>query len=50
MAEVKDFKTVKVEKDQGIAWVILNRPEKRNAMNPAAALRHARGAYRTGSR
>ncbi|HEU4639676.1 MAG TPA: p-hydroxycinnamoyl CoA hydratase/lyase, partial [Candidatus Binatia bacterium] len=29
MAEVKDFKTVKVEKDQGIAWVILNRPEKR---------------------
>jgi trans-feruloyl-CoA hydratase/vanillin synthase len=34
MAEVKDFKTVKVEKDQGIAWVILNRPEKRNAMNP----------------
>ena len=34
MAEVKDFKTVKVEKDDGIAWVILNRPEKRNAMNP----------------
>ena len=22
MAEVKDFKTVKVEKNQGIAWVI----------------------------
>ena len=34
MAEVKDFKTVRVEKEDGIAWVILNRPEKRNAMNP----------------
>ena len=29
------WKTVKVEIDaSGIAWVILNRPEKRNAMNP----------------
>ena len=27
-------KTVKVEFEDGIAWVILNRPEKRNAMNP----------------
>lgn len=26
--------TVKVELDRGIAWVELNRPEKRNAMNP----------------
>ena len=26
--------TVKVEIDEGIAWVELNRPEKRNAMNP----------------
>ena len=26
--------TVKVEIDAGIAWVELNRPEKRNAMNP----------------
>jgi feruloyl-CoA hydratase/lyase len=26
--------TVKVEVDAGIAWVELNRPEKRNAMNP----------------
>ena len=34
MAEVKDFKTVRVEKEDGIAWVTLNRPEKRNAMNP----------------
>src|SRR5207245_10763684 len=34
MAEVKEFKTVKVEKEDGITWVILNRPEKRIAMNP----------------
>src|SRR5438093_5367790 len=34
MAEVKEFKTVKMEKEDGITWVILNRPEKRNAMNP----------------
>jgi len=27
--------TVKVEFEDGIAWVILNRPEKRNAMSPA---------------
>ena len=26
--------TVKVEFDEGIAWVFLNRPEKRNAMSP----------------
>ncbi len=30
----KSYKTVKVEKEQGITWVTLNRPEKRNAMNP----------------
>ena len=30
----KNYQTVKVEKDNGITWVILNRPEKRNAMNP----------------
>src|SRR5687767_12742314 len=29
-----DWKTVKVEFDNGIAWVILNRPEKKNAMSP----------------
>lgn len=28
------YETVKVEKENGIAWVTLNRPEKRNAMNP----------------
>lgn len=28
------WKTVLVDIDQGIAWVTLNRPEKRNAMNP----------------
>lgn len=28
------WQTVKVEIEDGIAWVILNRPDKRNAMNP----------------
>lgn len=28
------WKTVKVEIEEGIAWVIFNRPEKRNAMSP----------------
>ena len=28
------WKTVKVTLDDGIAWVELNRPEKRNAMSP----------------
>lgn len=35
----KTYPTVKVEKKDGIAWVILNRPEKRNAMNPREAAR-----------
>jgi trans-feruloyl-CoA hydratase/vanillin synthase len=30
----KNYQTVKVEHEDGIAWVILNRPEKRNAMSP----------------
>ena len=34
MATTQTYKTVKVEKEEGITWVILNRPEKRNAMNP----------------
>ena len=28
------WETVEVDLDDGIAWVVLNRPEKRNAMNP----------------
>ena len=28
------FTTVKIEFEDGIAWVILNRPDKRNAMSP----------------
>ncbi|MBI2087986.1 MAG: p-hydroxycinnamoyl CoA hydratase/lyase [Deltaproteobacteria bacterium] len=34
MTTAKTYKTVKVEREEGITWVILNRPEKRNAMNP----------------
>jgi trans-feruloyl-CoA hydratase/vanillin synthase len=30
-----DYKCVRVDIGEGIAWVTLNRPEKRNAMNPA---------------
>ena len=28
------FETIKIEKQDGITWLILNRPEKRNAMSP----------------
>ena len=28
------YETVKIERDNGLTWVILNRPEKRNAMSP----------------
>ena len=28
------YTTVLIERDEGIAWVTLNRPDKRNAMNP----------------
>jgi trans-feruloyl-CoA hydratase/vanillin synthase len=38
MAAVEDtsfqYQTVKVERDGGVVFVVLNRPEKRNAMNP----------------
>jgi trans-feruloyl-CoA hydratase/vanillin synthase len=34
LMETKTLQTVKVEKEDGITWVILNRPEKRNAMSP----------------
>ena len=30
----KSYETVLVEREDGITWVTLNRPEKRNAMNP----------------
>ncbi len=30
----KKYETIKVEKGEGITWVIFNRPEKRNAMSP----------------
>ena len=31
---IGSYETVRVEKDDGIAWLYMNRPEKRNAMNP----------------
>lgn len=30
----KTHETIRIEKENGITWVILNRPEKRNAMSP----------------
>ena len=30
----KQYQCIKIEKDAGITWLILNRPEKRNAMSP----------------
>ena len=49
MAEYK-YQNVKVRIHDGIAWTSLNRPDKRNAMSPRAALRHGRraGAARGG--
>ena len=41
---------VQVAFDNQVAWVTLNRPEKRNAMNPALNARDARGAGRAGER
>ena len=34
-----DKNLVRLEYDNGVAWVILNRPEKRNALSPALSLR-----------
>jgi feruloyl-CoA hydratase/lyase len=34
-----DKKLVRLEYDKGVAWVIFNRPEKRNALSPAMGLR-----------
>jgi feruloyl-CoA hydratase/lyase len=30
----QEYQNVKIEREDGITWVILNRPEKRNAMSP----------------
>jgi len=30
-----DYKTIEVKRDGGITWLMFNRPEKKNAMNPA---------------
>jgi len=30
----KKYETIKIEKEDGITWVIFNRPDKRNAMSP----------------
>ena len=34
MTKTFEYETVKVDRSEGIAWITLNRPEKRNAMNP----------------
>ena len=34
MAKDEDFKNIKIEREGGVTFVILNRPEKRNAMSP----------------
>ena len=34
-----DKNLVRLEYEKGVAWVILNRPEKRNAISPALSLR-----------
>ena len=34
-ATIGDWRNVLVEIEDGIAWVTMNRPEKRNAMSPA---------------
>jgi trans-feruloyl-CoA hydratase/vanillin synthase len=34
VAKDQDFKNIKIEREGGVTFVILNRPEKRNAMSP----------------
>ena len=31
---IRKYETVRIEKQDGITWLIMNRPEKRNAMSP----------------
>lgn len=39
MTDLQEFETVKIERNgDGITWLYLNRPEKRNAMNPTLHL------------
>ena len=37
---MKKYETVLIEKQDGITWLIMNRPDKRNAMSPATSPRH----------
>jgi trans-feruloyl-CoA hydratase/vanillin synthase len=39
ITEKADPSVVRLEYDEGVAWVTLNRPEKRNALNPATSVR-----------
>jgi feruloyl-CoA hydratase/lyase len=38
MAAAKTYEAIAVEKDQGITWLMINRPDKRNAMSPQVHL------------
>jgi enoyl-CoA hydratase/carnithine racemase len=41
MSNVLELENVKIERDGGITFIILNRPEKRNAMSPSGHERRA---------
>src|SRR5262245_53700372 len=34
MVDIPQYQNMKVEREDGIAWLYFNRPEKRNAMSP----------------
>src|SRR5580692_5268578 len=38
MAAAKKYEAIHVEKDGGITWLMINRPDKRNAMSPQVHL------------